>query len=400
LQKFAESADSKEETIMAEIRPIRESALRQKQDLNIDALRSRGGPQAKFCAYNQTTQRFISNDVEVADASARGLGDLLSSLSPGSGAAVWIIPIQTPSATSLRFPVDLLYLSEDCCVLEAVNSFPIGRVSSSIAKAESVLVLPAHSVLLSGIETGDRLTLCGPDEMECLLLQLHASSIEIGIQPPTIRNDVFAIERDEIAIETTQSLWDGTFGPSALMEQSHEDIVPSGEIVAEPALAPCNPEDPGKSPHTVQSAPGHRKTESKKKWWQKLFPDEPEEDDRKAPRLALPGLVAYFFTGGAPVAHEVINISTSGLYVRTSERWYKGTVVRITLTDEREPTSERSITLHGMAARLTAEGVALQYIVEPEHERQRIKASALEHLPGGTSATQIEEFILRFKSRS
>ena len=74
--------------------------------------------------------------------------------------------------------------------------------------------------------------------------------------------------------------------------------------------------------------------------------------------------MAYFFTGAAPVAHKVRNISVSGLYVLTSERWYKGTVVRITLTDEREPTKERSITVHGIVVRYMDDGVALQFVAE------------------------------------
>ena len=381
---------------MAEIRPFRESTLRQAKNLTIDSHELGSGPEGRFCAYYLTGQRFISNDVEVADASAGSFDHCLSSLTPGSGAVVWIIPIRNLSATSFRFPVDLLYLAEDGTVMEAVYSFPIGRVSSS-AMAASILALPARTLLLSGIETGDKLILCSPVEMERRLVQAYAAST--AAEPQPISDRAFAIdEYKKTDIEAISSFSDDTCCSSSSLERQCESFTHAESPAALSVSAPSKPEDPEIA---FEPMPPPEKSEpaSKKTWWQKLFPDGPEEDARQSPRQALPGMVAYFFTGGTPVPHPVRNISTSGVYIFTAERWYKGTVVRLTLTDEREPTSERSITLHGMVARSTDEGVALQFIVEAKRARSRNKASALEHLPGGSSIKQIEEFILRFKSR-
>ena len=55
------------------------------------------------------------------------------------------------------------------------------------------------------------------------------------------------------------------------------------------------------------------------RWW--------SPDPRKAPRVKEPGLAAYYWNGAAPVAHGVRDISSSGLYVVTEERWYPGTLV-------------------------------------------------------------------------
>jgi hypothetical protein len=53
------------------------------------------------------------------------------------------------------------------------------------------------------------------------------------------------------------------------------------------------------------------------------------------PRLTLrhktPPLVAYFWDGGCPVAHTVRNISPTGFYLETTERWLLGTLVMMTL---------------------------------------------------------------------
>jgi hypothetical protein len=54
-------------------------------------------------------------------------------------------------------------------------------------------------------------------------------------------------------------------------------------------------------------------------------------DRRRADRQALPGLIAYFFTGGAPEPQRIANISVTGFYLETEERWMPGTVVRMTL---------------------------------------------------------------------
>jgi len=68
-----------------------------------------------------------------------------------------------------------------------------------------------------------------------------------------------------------------------------------------------------------------------------MFPDlvirevERPRDRRRAERQALPGLIAYFFTGGAPEPQRISNISVTGFYLETEDRWMPGTVVRMTL---------------------------------------------------------------------
>ena len=54
-------------------------------------------------------------------------------------------------------------------------------------------------------------------------------------------------------------------------------------------------------------------------------------DPRRSPRFANPPLAAYYWTGGAPEPRKIANISGSGLYLLTNERWYPGTCVTMTL---------------------------------------------------------------------
>lgn len=52
---------------------------------------------------------------------------------------------------------------------------------------------------------------------------------------------------------------------------------------------------------------------------------------RRAKRISVPGLVGYYFAGGAPVPHEIRNISVMGFYMVTDQRWMPGTIIRVTL---------------------------------------------------------------------
>ena len=51
----------------------------------------------------------------------------------------------------------------------------------------------------------------------------------------------------------------------------------------------------------------------------------------QAKRYPTPELVAYYFTGGATHSFQVGNMSATGLYLRTKERWAPGTLIRMTL---------------------------------------------------------------------
>ena len=54
-------------------------------------------------------------------------------------------------------------------------------------------------------------------------------------------------------------------------------------------------------------------------------------DARRQLRRKTPPLAAYFWDGGNPVAHTVQNISPTGFYLATKERWLLGTLIMMTL---------------------------------------------------------------------
>jgi hypothetical protein len=103
-----------------------------------------------------------------------------------------------------------------------------------------------------------------------------------------------------------------------------------------------------------------------------LYPDlhlerveKTRREARAAPRLPNPGLVAYFFTGGSPRPHEVKNISVTGFYMYTNERWLPGTIIRVTLqivgTSGENP--HDTITVHSRVVRWGIDGGGFEFVL-------------------------------------
>jgi PilZ domain len=94
-------------------------------------------------------------------------------------------------------------------------------------------------------------------------------------------------------------------------------------------------------------------------WFDWLWPRE----RRGAKRHAMPPLAAYYWTGGNPKAHTVRDISSTGLFLVTDERWYPRTLVRVTLqkTDGVDGDTRRSISVESMVVRWGTDGVGLEF---------------------------------------
>jgi hypothetical protein len=107
----------------------------------------------------------------------------------------------------------------------------------------------------------------------------------------------------------------------------------------------------------------------------------------------LSWLAAYFFTGGMPSAHGIRDISSTGLYVFTEERWYLGTVIRITLTDLRHPTAERSCTVNAKVVRWGNDGVGCQFVLKNKKDLRHGKGSADCSFGEKISRAQVEQFL-------
>jgi hypothetical protein len=143
------------------------------------------------------------------------------------------------------------------------------------------------------------------------------------------------------------------------------------------ALVPFAKREPGPDPHRalmppVQSAVAADKTEAasdeKKpvvhrilRW---LYPALYDQDRRHSPRRPLDGLVAYDWSGDAPERHEIGNISSTGIYLLTDQRWQPGQMLSLTLqrTGPLERSAERRVDLEAGAVRWGNDGVGLTFL--------------------------------------
>ena len=335
------------------------------------------------CAYNQSKECVLALRVIVGDFSLASLKDWMATLTPNSAAGIWMVPFRGLLATDAGVPLDLLYLDENNKVLDAVEFFPTFRVSSSSPAAASVLALPSHSIFASQTQRGDRLMLCSAEEMKWRLDQLTPSDGSDGMILHTPSGVVPGpmLVRDE-----------PKKAPAPVWEEPVMAVV-SAPIAAPPEAAPPAPA-PASAMDRVAAGATDRGENAQRGWISRLFRRGPAEP-RKATREPLDGLVAHFFTGGNPQAHEIRDVSTTGLYVVTTERWYIGTVIRMTLSkpDVGQHPSERSITINARSVRWGNDGVGLEFVVEPKGRSSRSPVSAAAE---PVDAAQLDYFLKTF----
>ena len=93
-------------------------------------------------------------------------------------------------------------------------------------------------------------------------------------------------------------------------------------------------------------------------WIQSWLALPPPQDPRCSQRLVKPPLVAYYWTGGTPEPQIVVDISSSGLYLATHDRWHPGTGISMALqrTDQERGTPGYWIAVNVMVVRQDKDG--------------------------------------------
>ena len=112
----------------------------------------------------------------------------------------------------------------------------------------------------------------------------------------------------------------------------------------------------------VPDSNGHDKESLKTRFLQWLYEGTHTSERRISIRRPLPGLVAYDGTGADAQPHEIGDISATGAYLLTDQRWPPGTKVSLTL-QRLGPSKdqEREIALQAGAVRWGKDGVGLSF---------------------------------------
>lgn len=89
------------------------------------------------------------------------------------------------------------------------------------------------------------------------------------------------------------------------------------------------------------------------------------KDRRRSERRLWPNLIAHYWTGAAPLAIGIRDISYHGLYLLTQERWYPGTIITIVLQrkDRGNTAAQQSISVQSKVIRRAVDGVGLEFVL-------------------------------------
>jgi uncharacterized membrane protein (UPF0127 family) len=107
--------------------------------------------------YNRTKETFLAYRVKVADSMLSRLVGLLGkrSLRPDSG--LWIVPSSGVHTLGMLFTIDVVFLDKNLKVVGVRELLGPFSITSLNLQAESVLELPAHTIIKSRTEIGDQL---------------------------------------------------------------------------------------------------------------------------------------------------------------------------------------------------------------------------------------------------
>lgn len=284
----------------------------------------------KFCVYNQTRESFLSLGVVVADTAAKQLKVLMENLSIETDGGLWLSPFRGVPATKGLTPVDLIYLDSDNRVIQAIESFPNYTIEATREQPASALVLAVRTIFSTQTQPGDMLLICVADEME---ERLSPSSNRSG-RKTSVPVDLSAASRTT-ASAVAESLPEAD--RVAELQVAHQRLVEKDSVDAD----------------AIRNAS-----------WFIRFLRWLSTDRRGSKRHPLPGLVAYYWTGGAPQAFHIADISTNGLYLLTDERWFPGTMILMTLqrtnTDGDDP--DDFISVLTKVIRWGTDGVGLSFV--------------------------------------
>jgi Flp pilus assembly protein TadG len=87
-------------------------------------------------------------------------------------------------------------------------------------------------------------------------------------------------------------------------------------------------------------------------------------------------MAAYWWDGGTPTARQIRDISATGAFLYTSERWYPGTVLTVTLQEERQDykgNAASSISLPCKVVRHHPDGVGVHFMFSNKQDRKALE---------------------------
>jgi hypothetical protein len=169
-------------------------------------------PIKEFSVYNETRENFLSTRVTVIDTKSeplKAVKALIEGLAPNTETGLWLNPLKKVPTVPRLSSYDLVYLDQECRVVQGVALIADDDVPPFDGQAASALVLPIHTFSASQSHPGDKVVLCatGEEEAEAERAPVVAPAVVDAPAPSTalqLSLPVLAIEpaRVEGSIDT------------------------------------------------------------------------------------------------------------------------------------------------------------------------------------------------------
>ena len=89
-------------------------------------------------------------------------------------------------------------------------------------------------------------------------------------------------------------------------------------------------------------------------------------ENRTAPRKLASTVFAYYWDGDSatPTPHAIRDISSAGMYLLTEQRWYRGTMMKMTLliADRMDEDMDNSVSVLSRVIRSGQDGVGFKFV--------------------------------------
>ena len=320
---------------------------------------------SKVCICNLTRKSLVSSDMSVVDTVTEPLKVLVDNLSHVPSSGFWMTPFRGLPLGHKLSRFDVVFLDDNFRIAECAEQFAVAESASFRGRHPSALVLPSRTISSSHIGVGDQLKICKVDTKAT-----HLSEPLCLLAGSSLRAK----------------------GP----KDKHclrDAVPPPGRVRAERA---SRQPDVGKVAGSFASSQPGMKT----RFLRWLFPDIKPSDRRRGQRIPDPKLVAFYNAGGEPKAHKVGDVSLSGLYLMTDERWLQGTKIVITLQEASGGAEEWTdwCCVESEVIRWGVDGVGLEFVetnrTEILHRNELEKTALGRFLAGVTDPRRYGQHIM------